>query len=63
MLNKVWVSNIDDNVEKLLKTRFIHESHENYQKDDLYMYTTAQDHKDNEPAMKRNEAVLKYLPG
>ena len=28
--NKVWVSNIDDDLEKLLKARFIHESEEDY---------------------------------
>ena len=57
MLNKVRVGNIDDEVEKLLKARFIHESDENYPVDALYMYA------ENEPAVKRNEAVLNNLPG
>ena len=52
LLNKVWVGNIDDGAKKLFKTRFIHESDENYPKDILQMYTK------NKPAMKRNEAVL-----
>ena len=56
MLNKVRVGNIDD-VENLLKARFIGESDENYPKDVLHMYA------ENEPAMKRNEAVLNDLPG
>ena len=38
LLNKVQVGNIDDDVEKLLKWKFIHESDENYQKDALHMY-------------------------
>ena len=57
MLNKVRVGNIDDDVERLLKTRFIRQSDENYPKDALHMYP------ENESAMKRNEAVLNYLPG
>ena len=32
LLNKVLVGDIDDNVEKWLKTRFIYESDENYPK-------------------------------
>ena len=57
MLNKVRVSNIDDDVENLLKARFIRESDENYAKDALHMYV------ENEPPMKRNEAVLNELLG
>ena len=57
MLNIVRVGNIDDNVENLLKARFICESNENYSKDALYMYAEI------EPARKRNEAVLNELPG
>ena len=57
MLNEVRVGNIDDDVEKLLKATFIHESDENYPKDALHMYA------ENEPAMKRNDAVLNNLPG
>ena len=53
MLNKIRV---DDDVEKLLKARFIHESDENYPKDVLPMY------EENGPAMKKNEAVLNDLP-
>ena len=34
LLNKARVGNIDDDVEKLLKARFIHEYGENYPKDD-----------------------------
>ena len=55
-LNKVRVSNIDDDVEKLLNARFIHKSDENYPKDALHMYV------ENELAMKRNEAALNDLP-
>ena len=57
LLNKVRVGNIDDDLEKLLKARFIHESDENYPIDVLHMYAK------NKPAMKRNEAVLNNLPG
>ena len=56
LLNKVRVDNIDDDVENLLKARFISESDENYPKDALHIYA------ENEPAMKRNEAVLNDLP-
>ena len=56
LLNKVRVGNIDD-IEKLLKARFIHESDENYPVDALHMYA------ENEPALKRNEAVSNNLPG
>ena len=56
MLNKAQVGNIVDNVENVLKARFIRESDENY-KYDLKMYA------ENEPAMKGNEAVLNDLPG
>ena len=49
LLNKVRVGNIDDDVENLLRARFICESDETYPKD--------------EPAMKRHEAVLNDLPG
>ena len=57
LLNKVQVGNIDDDVEKLLKARSIRESDENYPKDALHIYV------ENEPAMKRNKAVLNELPG
>lgn len=57
MPNKVWVGNIDHDVEKLLKARTIHESNENYPGDALYIYA------ENEPAGKTNEAVLRDLPG
>ena len=56
-LNKVQIGNIDDDVENLLKARFICESDENCPKDALHMYA------ENEPAMKRNKAVLNELPG
>ena len=56
MLNKVLVGNIDDDVENLLKGRFIRESDKNYPKNTLHM------HAENEPAMKRNGAVLNELP-
>ena len=54
-LNKVGVGNIDNDVEKLLKARFMHESDENYPKGPLHMYA------ENEPAMKRNDAVQNDL--
>ena len=55
--SKVQVGNIDDDVENLLKARFVFESDEKYRKDALHMYAQ------NEPAMKRNEVVLNELPG
>ena len=56
-LNKVWVGNIDDDAENLLKARFIHGSNENYPKDALHLYA------ENKPAIKRNETILNELPG
>ena len=52
MPSQVRVGNIDGSVEKLLKTRFMRASDENYLKDAFYMYA------ENEPARKKNEAVL-----
>ena len=57
LLNKIRVGNIDDDVENLLKARFINQSDENYSKDTLHMY------EENEPAMKKNKVVLNNLPG
>ena len=57
LLNKARVGDIDDDVEKLLKARFIYEYGENYPKDAWHMIA------ENEPAIKRNEAVLSDLPG
>ena len=58
MLNKVRVGNADDNVEHLLKARFVCDSDENYYpKNDWHMYA------EHEPAIGRNEAVLNNLPG
>ena len=55
LLNKVWVGNIDDDVEKLLKVRFIYEYDDNYPEEALHMFA------ENESAIKRNEAVLNDL--
>ena len=57
MLSKVRLGNINDDVESLLKARFIREFDENYPKYVLRMYA------ENETAMKGNEAVLNELPG
>ena len=58
MLNKVRVDNVDDDVEQLLKARFVCDSDKSYYpKDVLHMYA------ENEPAIGRNEAVLNNLPG
>ena len=57
LLSKFRFGSIDDNVEKLIKARFIHESGENHPKDALHMY------KENKAAMKQNEAVLNDLTG
>ena len=58
MLNKVRVGNVDDDVEQLLRAKFVCESDENYYpKDALHMYA------ENEPAIDRNEAFLNNLPG
>ena len=45
LLNKVWVGNIDDEVENSLKPRFMRESEENCPKDALHMDV------ENEPAV------------
>ena len=50
--DKVRVGNIDDGIEKSLKTRFIYESDENSPKDALHIYAVTG------PAAKRNETVL-----
>ena len=52
LLNKVRVYSINDNVKKLFKARYIHESYKNYPIDTLHMFV------ENEPAMRRNESVL-----
>ena len=57
MLDKFRVDSIDNFVEKLFKARFIHESDEKYLNDALQMFA------ENEPAMKRNNAVLNDFPG
>ena len=55
LLNKVRVGNINADVEKLLKARFIHESDETYAKYALYKNA------EKDPAMKRNDAALNDL--
>ena len=57
LLNNAGIGNNDDDVENLLDARFIREADEKYPKVALHMYA------ENEPAMKRNEAVLNELPG
>ena len=57
LLNKVGIGNNDDDVENLLAARFICEFDENYPKVSLHMYA------ENEPTMKRNEAVLNEFSG
>ena len=52
LLNKSRVGSIDEDAENLLKARFIRESNQNYPKHAFHMYA------EDEPAMKRNEAVL-----
>ena len=57
-LNKVRVGNVDDDVEQLLKARFLCDSDEDYYpKDALNNYA------EKRPAISRNEAVLNNLPG
>ena len=55
LLNKVRVGNIHDGAEKILKAKFTHNSDKNCPKDVLHMYA------ENEPTIKRNEAVLNDL--
>ena len=57
MLNIVRVGNIDDDVENLLKARFIREADENYPEGALHMNV------ENELAMKKLEAVLNEVQG
>ena len=56
LLSKVRGGNTDNDVEQLLKARFTLEFDKNYPKDALHICA------ENEPAMKRNEAVLNNLP-
>ena len=51
LLNKVWVYSLN-----LLKAKLLCESDRNYPKDALHIYV------ENEPAMKRNEAILSKFP-
>ena len=55
--NKVRVGDTNDDIEKLLKATFVHESDENYPKDALHKYA------ESKPATKRNDAVLNDLLG
>lgn len=48
LFNKVRINNIDYDVVKLLKTRFMHESDQTYPKNALHMFA------ENGPAMKSN---------
>ena len=57
LLTVYKLSGTIDDVEKVHKTRFIHESNENYPKVVLHVYP------ENEHDIKRNEAVLNDLPG
>ena len=57
LLNEVRIDNMGDDVEKLLKARFIYESDKDYWKVVLHIYT------ENEPAIKSNDVVLNGLPG
>ena len=54
LFNKVQFSK---DVKNLFKARFISKSNENYPKDAFHMYA------ENEPAMKRNDAILSNLLG
>ena len=55
--NKVHVNNINDDVENLLKVRFMCESDKKYPKAALHIYT------ENKSVMKRNSVVLNDLHG
>lgn len=57
LLNKVRLGQTDDDVEKILLVKFIHDSGENYTKDAFHIYT------DNEPAAKMYEVILNNLSG
>ena len=57
LLNKVWVGNIGDDKEHLLKATFIYKSDENYPKDALHTYAEI------ELGMKKNEAALNEFSG
>ena len=59
IFNQVRVGNINDDVEKYIKARFIHESDESHSKDALHTHTYVE----NETAAKRNGAVLNDLSG
>ena len=58
MLNKVRVGIVDDDVEQLLRARFVCDSYENYYPIDALLM-----HAENEPAIGKNETVLSNLPG
>ena len=53
LLNKVWVGDNDDDVEKFLR-EFIHESNENYPKDTFNLYGGAG------PTTKKKKAVQMF---
>ena len=52
VLNKVCLSTVSENIEKLLKARFINQSDKNYPHDALHMYA------ENAPTVLRNQTVL-----
>ena len=57
LLNSFWDVNIDDDLENLLKARFIWESDKDYPQGALLIYA------ENEPFMKKNGVALNDLPG
>ena len=56
MLNKFWVGSIDDDVDKIIKTKFKHGSNENYPKDILHKYA------DNSDNCKYPLAITQVAP-
>ena len=57
LLNSIPIGEVEEEVENLLRSRFIHESYEKYPNSVLHT------HAENEPTMLKNQTVLNDLPG
>ena len=56
LLNKIRVRNVDEDVQRQVRERFVEESDINYQKNALHMLA------ENYPAVKHNRKILGKLP-
>ena len=57
LLNKIWVGNIDEDVQKQIRERFTEESDISYPENALHIYA------ENYPTVKHNHKIIDKLPG